>query len=171
LEWKKELEKEKLKNGGSASKKPNPVKNICKANFDFLASSSTAGNGIGVDLPNLKDPNRNRALKTIFTVLSSKEARETVEELSPGFQFIEAKILDIAINIERKLWGNTSKVYLKFIRERILILKDKNNPTLKAALILGTVTIDDFVTKEPKDLADEETKKKLEEGIQWSMKA
>lgn len=136
-----------------------------------MAGASTNGNGQGVDLPNLKDSNRNRALKTIFTVLTSKEARETVEELSPGYQFIEGKILDIALNIERKLWGDSSRVYLKFIRERILILKDKNNPTLKAALILGTVSIDDFVIKDPKDLADEETKKKLEEGKNWSMKA
>jgi hypothetical protein len=104
-------------------------------------------------------------------VLASPEARKLIAEIDPEYQFSESKVLNTAISIERRLWADVERVYVKFIRERILILKDKNNPTLKAALVLGTVSIDDFCTKEAKDLADEETKKKLEEGKNWSMRA
>ena len=61
--------------------------------------------------------------------------------------------------------------YLKQVRNRILILKNKDNPALKAHVVLGNVSIADFITKEAKDLLPEELRKKMDEGKLWSMKA
>lgn len=77
----------------------------------------------------------------------------------------------MCIQIERKLYSNSSKDYLSNVRERILILKDRGNPNLKVNLILGEVSTDDFATFEAKELADAETKRKIQEGKDWSMNA
>lgn len=50
-------------------------------------------------------------------------------------------------------------------------MKDKGNPNLKVNIVLGEVSIDDFAMSDAKDLADEETKKKIEDGMTWSMNA
>ena len=80
-------------------------------------------------------------------------------------------MLELALNVERMIWANAGDPYLKQVRTRILVLKNKDNPALKAHLILGNVAIEDFVTKEAKDLLPEETKKRMEDGKLWSMKA
>lgn len=77
----------------------------------------------------------------------------------------------MCIQIERKLYSDSSKDYLSNVRERILILKDRGNPNLKVNIVLGEISTDDFATLEAKDLADEETKKKIQEGKEWSMNA
>ena len=77
----------------------------------------------------------------------------------------------MCIHIERKLYSDSSKEYMSNVRERILILKDKGNPNLKVNIVLGEVSTEDFATLEAKELADDETKKKIQEGKEWSMHA
>jgi len=85
--------------------------------------------------------------------------------------FSESEILTMCIHIERKLYSDSSKDYLSNVRERILILKDRGNPNLKVNIVLGEISTDDFATLEAKDLADDETKKKIQAGKDWSMSA
>lgn len=122
-------------------------------------------------LPDLRDSNRNRALKTFYDLLSSEEAKNMAKDANPDFNFISNIALKKAIEIERSLYADTGRKYIDLIRERILILKNKNNPGLKAAVLLGSVSVKDFVEGDAHDLADEKTKKKLQEGKEWSMKA
>jgi hypothetical protein len=50
-------------------------------------------------------------------------------------------------------------------------LKDKGNPNLKVNVVLGNISVNTFATADAKDLADEETRKKIEDGKKWSMTA
>lgn len=61
--------------------------------------------------------------------------------------------------------------YMKVARERILMLKNKQNQELKFALLTGNLSIEDFISKEAHELESAETKKRMEEGYQWKMKA
>lgn len=122
-------------------------------------------------LPDLRDANRNRALKSFYNLLSSQQARDMALDADPDFEFTTSIALNKAIEIERMLYADTSRKYIDLIRERILILKNKNNPELKASVLLGSVSIEDFVEGSAHDLADEKTKRKLKEGKEWSMKA
>lgn len=61
--------------------------------------------------------------------------------------------------------------YIKFARERVLLLKNRLNQQLKYGLLEGSLTIEEFATKDSHDLASEESKKRMEEGHQWKMKA
>lgn len=87
------------------------------------------------------------------------------------FVFSESEIMNMCIQIERSLYGDSSKDYLQNVRERILILKDKGNPNLKVNIVIGQVSLEEFCTADAKDLADAETKKKIEDGKNWSMNA
>jgi hypothetical protein len=86
------------------------------------------------------------------------------------FVFSESEIMTKCIQIERTLYGD-KKEYLNNVRERILILKDKGNPNLKVSIVVGTISIEEFCTAAAKDLADDETKKKIQDGLDWTMKA
>lgn len=77
----------------------------------------------------------------------------------------------MCIHIERKLYSDSSKDYLSNVRERILILKDRGNPNLKVNIVLGEISTEDFATLDAKELADDETKKKIQAGKEWSMNA
>ena len=69
------------------------------------------------------------------------------------------------------MYSDSSKDYLANVRERILILKDRGNPNLKVNIVLGEISTEDFATLEAKELADEETKRKIQAGKEWSMHA
>ena len=60
---------------------------------------------------------------------------------------------------------------MKFMRERVLMLKNKLNQQLKFGLLAGNISVEDFVTKDPIELESAENKKRLEEAAQWKMKA
>lgn len=137
-----------------------------KWRFEDINSKAANGN-----LPDLRDSNRNRALRTFYGLLSSEEAVNLAKDADPDFQYSNSVALEKAIDIERHLYADTSRKYIEAIRERILILKNKNNPGLKAALLLGSVFVRDFAEKDATELADEKTRKKLQEGKEWSMKA
>lgn len=51
------------------------------------------------------------------------------------------------------------------------MLKNRLNQQLKIGLLDGSLSIEDFATKEAHELESEESKKKMEEGHQWKMKA
>jgi hypothetical protein len=57
------------------------------------------------------------------------------------------------------------------MRERVLMLKNKLNQELKIGLLTGSVSVEDFATKDALDLEAPEVKKRIEEGFQWKMKA
>lgn len=61
--------------------------------------------------------------------------------------------------------------YNKFARERVLMLKNKLNQQLKYGLLEESLSIHDFVTKEAQELESEESRRLIEEGNQWKMKA
>ena len=69
------------------------------------------------------------------------------------------------------MYSDNTRDYLQNVRERILILKDKGNPNLKVNIVIGEVSLNDFAMSDAKDLADEETRKKIEDGVAWSMNA
>jgi Transcription factor S-II (TFIIS), central domain len=69
------------------------------------------------------------------------------------------------------MYRNHPDDYSKFARERVLLLKNKLNRQLKSFLLEGSLSIEDFVTKDASELESEESKKRLEEGHQWKMKA
>ena len=52
-----------------------------------------------------------------------------------------------------------------------MLLKNKLNQQLKCWLLEGTLSIEDFATKDSSELESAESKKLLEEGNQWKMKA
>lgn len=122
-------------------------------------------------LPDLRDPNRNRALKTFYNLLSQEETIKLAKENEPEFEFTTSIALEKAVDIERRLYANTAKKYIDLIRERILIMKNKKHPELKAAVLIGSLSTQDFVEKDAHELADEKTRQKRQEGIEWSMKA
>lgn len=125
-----------------------------------------------VTFPELNNNARNRCLQTLYKILASPDCRDAIALLGKTeFLFSESKILDQCIQIERLLYADNSKNYLNNCRERILILKDKGNPNLKVNIVLGEVSVEDFAKSDAKDLADEETKKKIEDGMKWSMNA
>jgi transcription elongation factor S-II len=131
-----------------------------------------SANTESITFPELNNNARNRCLKTLYKILASDDCRDAIALLGrTEFVFSESKILDKCIKIERLLYSDNSKDYLKNVRERILILKDKGNPNLKVSVVLGDVTIEKFSTSDAKDLADEETRKKIEDGKNWSMNA
>lgn len=108
----------------------------------------------------------------MYKVLASDDCRDSIALLGKtDFVFSESMILDKCIKIERLLYSDNSKNYLSNVRERILILKDKSNPNLKVNIVLGNISNEHFATASAKDLADAETKKKLEDGMKWSMNA
>lgn len=161
-EWKKCLTSGKRNSAVKAVVKKKPKrKEIVRLTFE-----ASTGN-----LPDLRENNRNRALKTFYGLLSSEEAVNLAKDAEPEFEFSNSLALERAIDIERHLYADTSRNYVEAIRERILILKNKNNPGLKAALLLGSVSVQDFAEKDATELADEKTRKKLQEGKEWSMKA
>lgn len=61
--------------------------------------------------------------------------------------------------------------YPKFARERVLLLKNKLNQQLKYGLLEGSLTIEEFATKDSHELESQDIKKRMEEGHQWKMKA
>ena len=50
-------------------------------------------------------------------------------------------------------------------------MKNKLNQQLKCWLLEGTLSIEDFATKDSSELASDESKKLMEEGNAWKMKA
>lgn len=125
-----------------------------------------------ITFPELNNNARNRCLQTLYKILASDDCRDAIHLLGKtDFVFSESKILDLCIQIERLLYADNSKDYLKNVRERILILKDKGNPNLKVSIVLGEISVQTFAKSDAKDLADEETKRKIEDGKKWSMNA
>lgn len=69
------------------------------------------------------------------------------------------------------MYLNHKDDYIKFARDRVLLLKNRLNQQLKYGLLEGSLSIEEFATKETHELASEESKKRMEEGHQWKMKA
>lgn len=57
------------------------------------------------------------------------------------------------------------------IREKRLMLLDKNNREIRASLLRGDFPVNIFVNKKPSDLLSADVIKRIEDGKAWSMKA
>ena len=137
-----------------------------------MASTSGEADTKSITFPELNSKARNRCLQTLYKILASEDCKDSIALLgNTDFVFSESQILNQCIQIERILFADNSTNYLKNVRERILILKDKGNPNLKVNIVLGKISAEVFAKSEAKDLADDETKKKIEEGKNWSMNA
>lgn len=120
------------------------------------------------------DKSRNRALKIFFDVFNSPECQKELKESSIQGEILPEvdALIGLAQNIERTISEKKLPIpYMKFVRERFLLLKDRNNPMLKISLIKGNLSVEDFVNKDPTELAADEIKEKLKEGKDWKMRA
>lgn len=84
----------------------------------------------------------------------------------------DLSLLELSIKIEELMYTKLEQSnYTQFARRRILMLQDKNNSDLRLSLISESLSAEDFVNRKDEDLLSNDIKEKLEEGIQWKMKA
>ena len=120
-------------------------------------------------MPELGDTNRNRGLKLLYEIFSSDEIKRGIRETKPEFELNSQISLELSLNIERSILDFVEQgEYTKYIRQRILLLKDRNNTDLKMHVLFGMITVDDFVKKSVDELNSEEQKKKREAALIWT---
>ena len=120
------------------------------------------------------DKQRNSALRKLFSLFNSEETWKQInanwqnEQDKPGVE----DLVNLVVALERKINNKeTDMSYMKFVRQRYLLLSDKKNPMLKISLLKGDISLENFVNKEPAELAPDEIKRKLKEGKDWKMRA
>lgn len=107
----------------------------------------------------------------LFATLSAPDVRSKLKEMEADNIYLDDKnLLEYVLEIEQGVYRNPdAKDYFKYMRERVLILKNKNNDNLKYSMLLGELSVQDFVTQEAHELESEETKKRIQEGRDWKM--
>lgn len=125
-----------------------------------------------LQLPDLKDGNRNHALKKLAEELSSADTLAKLRESDPESKYLDPlQLSDYLVSLEAEMYKHHKNDYSRFARERVLLLKNKLNQQLKYGLLEGSLSILEFATKESHELESAEIKKLMEEGHQWKMKA
>jgi transcription elongation factor S-II len=148
------------------------AKRVVLSDKKKTTTSGQDANTDSISFPDLNNPTRNRCLQTLYKILACDDCRDMIALIGKSdYVFSESDILNKCIQIERLMYSDNTRDYLQNVRERILILKDKGNPNLKVNIVIGEVSLNDFAMSDAKDLADEETRKKIEDGIAWSMNA
>ena len=109
----------------------------------------------------------------LFATLAAPDVRSKLKELEADNLYLDDKnLLEYVLDIEQAVYRHPeAKDYFKYMRERVLILKNKNNDNLKYSMLLGELSVQDFVTQEAHELESEETKKRIQEGREWKMKS
>lgn len=128
-----------------------------------------------VELPDLYDSNRNTALKRLAAEFVSAATLEQVKKLetehAAGLSSLD-KLKEFILKLEDAMWRKTGAAqYLRFARERIMMLTSKTNQGLKSALLDGSMTVQTFVDSKTEDLEGEEAKARIEEGSRWALAA
>lgn len=159
------------------SDEPEKQKSVNVVNSAILAEQKRKGNesngkSAASVLPDLKDNNRNMVLKKLAGELNSADILVKLKEQDPESIYLDpSKLRDFIVNIENEMYKYAKDNYLRYARERVLMLSNKNNQQLKFALLEGDLTIQDFISKDSIELESEETKKRIQEAGQWKMKA
>lgn len=126
----------------------------------------------GIDIPDLGQPIRNRALKTLFQLLSQEDNKQRLKTEFDGQVMTDKQILDLSIEIEEKMYTKDLDTdYSQFVRDRILLLQDKNSSDLRLSLIAQRLSAEEFVQKKHDDLLSDSIRDTLNAGIEWKMKA
>lgn len=82
------------------------------------------------------------------------------------------KLQEFIIRLEDAMWRKTGAAqYLRFARERIMMIGSKTNPGLKIALLDGSMSVQTFVDSKTEDLEGDEAKARIEEGSRWALAA
>lgn len=109
------------------------------------------------DLPELNDTHRNHALKRFVDLFSDKEVKHKVFTLDPNFDINSQVILNKCLSMEREICSftteNEGQNYIGFIRNRILLLKEKSNLDLRVRIIMDDLSIEDFVKASIEELS------------------
>ena len=123
------------------------------------------------EIPDLHHNGRNLGLKEFVKIFSDEIFKSKIKEISPDIDVNTHIVIEQSSQIEKEIWEFAENDYMKHLRTRILLLKDKNNPNLKVSVFLGTQSIEDFAQKPVDELNSEEQKKKREAGAEWTAKA
>lgn len=108
-----------------------------------------------LELPDLCDSSRNRALKMLVDLFSDEKVKTSIDHMQEGFQVNSQTILEKSLQIERQVFDHAeSSEYVNYVRTRILFLKEKANLTLKIKVLMGQVAVEDFVIKSLDELSD-----------------
>lgn len=123
-------------------------------------------------LPELRDSNRNLCLKKLASEFICSETLTKLKESDPSSKYLNiSDMIELVVSLESAMWDKQQSSYLKFARERCLMIKTKTNQELKFAILDGTLSPDEFATKDSRELESEETRKKYEEGHKWKLQA
>lgn len=173
-QWKKDLIETELAEKGDKAEPNLPPKKLAQtASSNGPHKPHSANHGHAVSFPDLGDANRTQAVKMLFATLAAPEVRSRLKELEADNLYLDDKnLLEYVLDIEQAVYRHPeAKDYFKYMRERVLILKNKNNDNLKYSMLLGELSVQDFVTQEAHELESEETKKRIQEGREWKMKS
>ena len=155
-----------------ADKKKELPPNQQEAKTEQPKLQKTASSMQDLMFPELGDNNRNQAIKRIAAELTAPETIQQLKQYDETNQYLDPdRMREFIIDIEKQMYNKSKDEYVKFARERCLILKNKNNKQLKFALLQGQLSVEDFVNKDGRELESEENKKKLEEASKWNMAA
>lgn len=125
-----------------------------------------------LQLPDLKDGSRNHALKKLGEELSSPDTLAKLRESDPESRYLNPiELSEFVVALEAEMYRIHKNDYTRFARERVLLLKNRLNQQLKYGLLEGSLTIEEFATKDSHELESDEIKKMMEQGHQWKMKA
>lgn len=129
------------------------------------------------DQPDLKNIQRNRALKSQYDILSDEEVMTKLNLTNPDLKMNSQKIVHKCLTVEHEIYSKcisiyskTNDKYLQTIRTKILELKDPSNTDLKVKVLNNEITVKTFVYSSTEELNSNLDKMK-EDALEYQLQA
>ena len=154
--WKSAL----MKEDSSSSKNPKLLKHTSLNSFDsssYPQPSALEEDQEVVQLPDLQSSSRNRVLKMLYDTLKGVAGARN------------KAVAALAQEIEQELSQKAGQDYMKVARERVLLLRSKPLEHVKEQLVVGSMSAQEFVSKEASEFESKEVKEKKEAEREWAI--
>lgn len=152
-------------------------KPIAFSKLESANNTSKKPTNLKVDLPDLKNPQRNRALKSLYDILADEEVMNKLKLTNPDLKITPQKIVHKCLTVEHEIYSKcisiysrTNDKYLQTIRTKILELKDPSNADLKVKVLNNEISVKTFVYSSTEELNDNLEKMKAD-AMDWTMGA
>lgn len=117
------------------------------------------------------DPNRSKAVKSMLRLFQDPQLHLLLKEAGQKTEPCFRTALELATKLELAVHCRSKQgSYGRSIRERILILSSKHNLAVRAELIQGTLTPEQFALMDESEF-NEQHNKLLENAKEWKLKS
>ncbi len=170
--------KETLRGEETAPKSLHDKENKPKQPASSMSQSAYDRALIEKALSRIQDKCRAASIEALVKLLNNTEIRERLLDRNPTFPYGVKAVLELATKIETTIYLHVKdskklkekEAYTKRIRERLMLLGQRNNLGLKVQLFEGSLSPEEFAAKDISEF-EVDFKKKIEQSQEWTCQA